>query len=780
MKKVIVFLFLLLVFQISSKPQVLTQTIKGKVFDVESNSPLPGATVTIVDSNPLKGSGTDAVGFFRIENVEVGRYDILVSYIGYKSYVVREIVVGTGKEVVLNIGLKESVNEVDEVTVKALSNKNRPKNSMTTLSAIQVNMEQANRYAGGFDDPARLVSSYAGVAQSLGNNGIVVRGNSPKGLLWRMEGVQIPNPNHFADYISLGGGAVTALSSQTMATSDFFTGAFPAEYGNALSGVFDINLRTGNTEKHEHVFQVGAVGIDFASEGPFVKGKRSSYLFNYRYSTLGLLAPILPKEMGKLTYQDLSFKLNFPVKSGTISLWGIGAYDFQGKEAINDSLKWENNDDPKEFETRLTMGAVGLNFKKVIGTNTYFQTTLAATENSLDWSQDRFNEQMVLLPKRNVKDYKWKLTFTGFLNHKFNAKHTNRTGFIIDRLMYNMDIKKADDYGKEMVTYASEKNGSSLYQFYTQSKFTPTDRLTLNMGFHSQYFGLNHNFSFEPRVGISLKIISNQTVSFAYGLHSQVESLQLYFVEQNVSGQTIMPNKKLDFNKSHHFVMGYEAQLNDNLFLKIEPFFQKLVNIPVVPDSYISTINLKETYGFNQTLVNSGSGKNYGVDVTLERFLNHGLYYLFTASVFDSKYTGGDGIERNTAYSRNYVFNAMGGKEWLVGKGKQNLFNANIRLTYMGGNRIIPLNETETLAQKEIVEDYSRAYEFQLPNAPILSLSLSYRKNKLNHSSIWSFHLINALGHKEFQEYEFNKDTNKIEQVEDLLFIPNISYKIEF
>lgn len=780
MKKVIVFLFLLLVFQISSKPQVLTQTIKGKVFDVESNSPLPGATVTIVDSNPLKGSGTDAVGFFRIENVEVGRYDILVSYIGYKSYVVREIVVGTGKEVVLNIGLKESVNEVDEVTVKALSNKNRPKNSMTTLSAIQVNMEQANRYAGGFDDPARLVSSYAGVAQSMGNNGIVIRGNSPKGLLWRMEGVQIPNPNHFADYISLGGGAVTALSSQTMATSDFFTGAFPAEYGNALSGVFDINLRTGNTEKHEHVFQVGAVGIDFASEGPFVKGKRSSYLFNYRYSTLGLLAPILPKEMGKLTYQDLSFKLNFPVKSGTISLWGIGAYDFQGKEAINDSLKWENNDDPKEFETRLTMGAVGLNFKKVIGTNTYFQTTLAATENSLDWSQDRFNEQMVLLPKRNVKDYKWKLTFTGFLNHKFNAKHTNRTGFIIDRLMYDMDIKKADDYGKEMVTYASEKNGSSLYQFYTQSKFTPTDRLTLNMGFHSQYFGLNHNFSFEPRVGISLKIISNQTVSFAYGLHSQVESLQLYFVEQNVSGQTIMPNKKLDFNKSHHFVMGYEAQLNDNLFLKIEPFFQKLVNIPVVPDSYISTINLKETYGFNQTLVNSGSGKNYGVDVTLERFLNHGLYYLFTASVFDSKYTGGDGIERNTAYSRNYVFNAMGGKEWLVGKGKQNLFNANIRLTYMGGNRIIPLNETETLAQKEIVEDYSRAYEFQLPNAPILSLSLSYRKNKLNHSSIWSFHLINALGHKEFQEYEFNKDTNKIEQVEDLLFIPNISYKIEF
>ncbi|MFH1000227.1 MAG: carboxypeptidase-like regulatory domain-containing protein, partial [Bacteroidota bacterium] len=460
MKNFTLSLFLILIIQLSAKSQVPTQTVRGVVFDAESNVPLIGATIAILETNPLQGTATDAIGRFKISEVQVGRYNILVSYIGYNPYVASEVVVGSGKEVVLNIGLKESVNELQQVMVKAFSNKNEPINSMATLSAKQINMEEANRYAGGFDDPARLVSSLAGVASTIGNNGIVIRGNSPKGLLWRMEGVQIPNPNHFADYISLGGGAVTALSSQTMATSDFFTGAFPAEYGNALSGVFDINLRTGNTEKREQVFQAGLVGIDYSAEGPFKKEGRSSYLFNYRYSTLGLLAPILPKEMGKLTYQDLSFKLNFPTKAGIFSVWGIGAYDFQGKKALKDSTKWENSDNRKSFETRLTMGAIGLNYKKIIGTNTYLQTSLAATESSLDWMQKRYGEEMDLQPKRSIKDYKKKFTFSGLLNHKFNARHTNKTGFNVDRLMYDIDIRNAEDYGEPVKTYASEKNGS--------------------------------------------------------------------------------------------------------------------------------------------------------------------------------------------------------------------------------------------------------------------------------------------------------------------------------
>lgn len=771
---------LLFSFQNCLFSQPVTQTLKGKVLDSESNMPLIGATVVILNTDPLKGTATNAEGNFRIDSVAVGRYNISVSYIGYQPYIAREIVVSSGREAVLHMELKESVEDLKEVTVKAYSDKDEPINSMATLSARQVNMEEANRYAGGFDDPARLVSSYAGVASAVGNNGVVIRGNSPKGLLWRMEGVQIPNPNHFADYISLGGGAVTALSSQTMATSDFFTGAYPAEYGNALSGVFDINMRTGNIEKREHVFQAGLVGIDFASEGPFKKGERASYLFNYRYSTLGLLAPILPKEMGKLTYQDLSFKLNFPTKAGTFSLWGIGAYDFQGNDAESDSAKWESSDDCKELKTKLTMAAIGLNYKKIVGNSTYVQTTLALTENSLDWSEKRYYNNMSLLPNRKVTDFQWKYTFTGFVNHKFGAKHTNRTGFIIDRMMYDIQIENSEESGDPLQTYVSERNGSNLLRFYSQSKFTPFNKLTINAGVHAQYFTMNGNFTIEPRIGARWNFLPRHTFSLAYGFHSQLEKMQLYLVEYNTASETILPNKNLDFNKAHHFIFAYEVQFNQNLHLKVEPYYQWLFDIPVVPDSYISTINLHEIWDFDDMLVNKGSGRNIGMDVTLERFLDKGYYYLFTASIFDSRYTGGDGIERNTRYNKKYVFNALGGKEWQTGKDNQNLFNANIRFTYMGGDRIIPLDVAATMEQQKIVEDVNQAYEQQLPDAPILSLSFSYRKNKPGHSSVWSFHLINALGYKDFQEYEFDVEAMQVKKKEDMLLIPNLSYKLEF
>jgi hypothetical protein len=760
--------------------QTITQTLKGKVFDIESNNPLIGATILILDTDPLKGTTTDFEGHFRIDSVFVGRYNIQITYIGYKPYIAKEILVGSGKEVVLNIGLSESVKELGQVIIKAYSNKSEPINSMSTLSAKQVSVEEANRYAGGFDDPARLVSSYAGVSYTVGNNGIVIRGNSPKGLLWRMESIQIPNPNHFADYISLGGGAVTALSSQTMATSDFFTGAFPAEYGNAMSGVFDLNMRTGNADKREYAFQASIIGIDFASEGPFKKGKRSSYLFNYRYSTLGLVSPILPEEMGKLTYEDLSFKLNFPTKAGTFSLWGIGAYDYQGKQPVSDSAKWKNSYDRKEYITKLTMGAIGLNFKKIINTKTYIQTTFALTENSIDWLQKRYDDNLNLLPKRILFDARWKYTFTGLLNHKFSAKHTNKTGFILNRLMYNIDIKNAEEYGDPLISYVSERNGSNLFQFYTQSKLGITDNLTLNIGLHSQYFTLNNNYTLEPRIGLRWKFLPAHTISFAYGLHSQLEMIQLYLVEQKTLDGIVMPNKNLDFNKACHFVLGYEIQFNENLNLQIEPYYQMLFDIPVVPGSYISTININEIWNFNDSLINNGKGRNTGIDITLERYLNKGYYYLVTVSLFDSKYKGGDSIERNTKYNKNYVFNILGGKEWKTGINNKNLLNANFRFSYMGGDRIIPLNIAETINQEGIIEDISRAYEQKLNDAPILSASFSYRKNKPEYSSIWSFQIINALGYKDFQEYEFNIKEKKIEKVEDVLIIPNISYKIEF
>ena len=258
--------------------------IRGVVTDGASGQALPYVSVVILQSNPPIAASTDSTGHFRLNNLPVGRYDIQSRFMGYESTVLREIMVSSGKEVFLEISMRENIQELGEVVVRPKVNKEAPLNSMALASARMLSVEESSRYAGGFDDPARLVTAFAGVSGGMNSNGIAIRGNSPLFLQWRLEGVEAVNPTHFSDMTGVGGGIITALSSQVLGNSDFFTGAFPAEYGNALSGVFDMQLRAGNNHNYEHTAQIGTLGIEFASEGPFKKGELSSYLFNYRYS----------------------------------------------------------------------------------------------------------------------------------------------------------------------------------------------------------------------------------------------------------------------------------------------------------------------------------------------------------------------------------------------------------------------------------------------------------------------------------------------------------------
>jgi hypothetical protein len=407
-------------------------------------------------------------------------------------------------------------------------------------------------------------------------------------------------------------------------------------------------------------------------------------------------------------------------------------------------------------------------------------TSFAPTGNTFNWSQKRYDDNLALLPKTKFNDNRWKHTLTSFINHKFSARHTNKTGFTVDWLNYNIENRQADEYGDPMENIIFQKGNTSLLQFYSQSKIGIGSNLLINTGLHAQYFSLNEHYSIEPRFGIRWKLKENQTLGFAYGLHSQLESIGIYLSEQNMPGGKILPNMNLDFAKAHHFVLGYDRQLSDNLIFKIEAYYQKLYDIPVVPGSYIALINLDNISVFNDSLVNTGSGYNTGIEMTLEKYLSQGYYYLVTASVFSSKYRGGDGITRSSRYNRNYVMNVLAGKEWFAGKSRNNIFGAGIRFSYLGGDRFIPVNFYQSVEQEDIVEDIERAYSKRLPDAPIMSFSLSYRINKPKHSGTWTLQVINALAHKEFQEFEFNSESKTIDEVNDLIVIPSISYKIEF
>ena len=349
MKKISILLAILSICGYSFS-QTATQTIKGKVVEHTTSKSLLGASVILLNSEPLVGTTTDGHGMFSLENVPVGRHSLEIRMLGYQSYVVSDILVSSGKQIMLEVALKEDNINLSEVVVMANADKSEAINAMSTVSSRRFSVEQTQRFAGGMDDPARLVSSFAGVANpSINNNGISVRGNSPSGLLWRIEGVEVPSPNHFANLTIAGAGLITALSSQVMGSSDFYTGAFPAEYGNATSGVFDIKLRNGNYAKREYTVKAGLLGLEFATEGPFKKGKEASYLVNYRYSTLAIIGAFLPSDAGILKYQDLSYKINLPTaKSGTFSLWGVGAHDGIDTEA-SEQADWGDSKRSRSF-----------------------------------------------------------------------------------------------------------------------------------------------------------------------------------------------------------------------------------------------------------------------------------------------------------------------------------------------------------------------------------------------------------------------------------------------
>lgn len=766
-------IFALCFYGKSAFAQQPVQIIKGTVVDRASKTPVAFANVAVMGTEPLLGATTDIDGAFQIDKVPVGRYDIQVTYVGYESFVVREVQVSSAKTTVLAIELNESATTLNEVVVRPRLSKEQALNATATLSARMLSVEEASRYAGGFDDPARLAASFAGVASNVGNNGIVVRGNSPKYLQWKMEGVEIPNPNHFADLAAFGGGGLTALSSKMLANSDFFTGAFPAEYSNALSGVFDIFMRKGNNEKYEHAVEIGLIGIDASSEGPLRKGGQASYLFNYRYSTLSLLEPLLPENGGGVSYQDLAFKFNFPTpKAGTFSVWGIGLKDYSGQQIKQDSTLWQYYSDRESQDVDQYMGAAGFSHKFFFNDKTHIKTTLAATIGGINLSTERLNDELVVLPQNRINNKNWNIIASTYVNTKFNARHTNKTGLTLTGLLYDMQLKNAIEPGQPLQTLVDAGGSSALIAAYSHSTFKLSANLTMNAGLNALYFALNGHYTIEPRLGFKWQFKPSQSISLAYGQHSRLERLNYYFTQND--------NKNLDFTRARHLIAGYDLNISEYMHLKIEPYFQYLSKAPVIPDSSFSFINLQNDWFFDQPLSNDGLGYNAGVDLTLEQYLHNGFYFMLTASLFDSRYKGGDGIWRNTRYNRNFLFNFLLGREWQLGKSKQNTFGANLRLSYQGGDRYSPVNTAASLARRDVVLDETLAFSQQLPASFSAHVTFSYQINKKNTTQEIALKIINVTGLKEFYGFRYNLLTNAVDEHREAIFIPNLSYKVSF
>lgn len=778
MKQILIFtLSILLSVNLFSQ----NQTIRGIVTDGASGLPLPYISVGLLDM-PEKGATTNEDGTFEIQNIPVGRHDLQATSVGYEPSIFRELMLTSAKEIYLEIQMKENVRQLDEIVVTVQTNKDEPLNKMALTGGHMLSVEQASRYAGGMDDPARLVSSFAGVSPGTGSNGISVHGNAPSLLQWRLEDVEIPNPNHFADIATLGGGIISSLSSNVLGNSDFFTGAFPAEYSNAISGVFDMKMRNGNNRKFEHTLQAGLLGLDVASEGPISKKHNSSYLFNYRYSTTGLMDKFNPAgEMDQvLDFQDLNFKLNFPTKkAGVFSVWGTGLKD-KFRSEIEEPEEWEYKDDGKGSHMEYTSAAAGLSHRYFWGNNAFLKTTLAATYSKTKAWEDTYDTDLNSTPYLDFNSKYTNLVLTSYFNKKYSTKHTNRTGFTVTNMNYNMNFKLVPFEAQPLETISEGKGNTNLISAYTSSLFNINDKLSATLGVNGQLLTLNNSWTIEPRASIKWQSSSSSSFALAYGLHSRMEKMDVYFVKTRATGDELV-NKNLDFAKTHHLSLSYNYKISDDMSLRVEPYFQYLYDVPVVADSSYSILN-RNTFYVEDALVNKGKGRNYGVDVTFEKHMTKGLYYMVTASVFNSEYCGGDGVWHSTRFNRNYIVNGLIGKEWMFGRNKQNVLGVNLKLTLQGGSRYSPVDEAATMSHpdKETQYDETKAFSKQLSSVFVANYTVSYRMNRKNVSHEFAVKGMNATGYKEYFGHEYNLKTGIIEPREMRNSLFNIVYRLDF
>ena len=777
--------------------QDFTQTVKGEVRDLESQIPLPGATVMVYHNGDSTGAITGRQGTFDIPGVPVGRVDLRISFMGYVPVYRSNLALTTGKQLYLEVELEEAVMQGEEVVIVGNRDKTRPLNNMSMISARTFSVEESQRYAGARSDVARMATNYAGVnTANDGVNEIVIRGNSPWGLLWRMEGVDIPNPNHFGG-MGTTGGPVSMLNSNVLANSDFLTGAFAAEYGNALSGVFDLRLRKGNSDNYEFLGMVGFNGFEVGAEGPIIPGKDASFLVNFRYSTMELVSE-LGFNVGTGTavpeYQDITFNINVPTRRwGHFNLFGLGGNNYiefirSERDTANDPEDFYS-EDYLDIYSGNRMGVTGLNHRYIINSTSYTQTSLSVSSirnyNDVDSISTVTGKPMHYngMDLRNTR-----VNFSFYYNKKFSARSTLRTGMHTRNTIFALKDSVYLATYDEFFTTRDEHGSTWLHDAYVEWKYKLNARLSFNAGVYGQYLALNGSRSLEPRLAMRYRLADDHSVSLAYGSHSKMQPLDVYFTRTRTGeDEWEQTNRDLDFTRAHHVVMGYDWNIGSQFRLKSEVYLQKLFDAPVEErDSYYSMLNYSSLSWFvEDSLVNAGTGINYGAELTLEKFLDNGFYFLMTTSLFDSRYRGSDQIERPTAFDTEYVFNLLGGKEfeitskksgksrmWLVIDGK---------LTTSGGLRYLPLDVEASRETGTTIYDYDNAYRKKLNNYFRADIQVSLRIDSPRFTQEFAFYVENITNHENPYYLRYNPgNEDGIEVVNQLPLFPMMQYKVRF
>ncbi|MGR3809655.1 carboxypeptidase-like regulatory domain-containing protein [Jiulongibacter sp. NS-SX5] len=764
-------------------------SIRGNITDITTKEPLQGATILLDGKTDGSGVLSDAQGRFEIANVPAGRHFIRVTFLGYEPTETETFLHQSSKESYFEIKLSEGSIQGNEVIVTANKNAFEPLNELSVVSTRSFTSEETERIPAGINDPGRVVLSYPGVTIGADDNEnqIIVRGNSPVGILWRLEGIDIPNPNHFA-VIGSSGGGITVFSAQLLAKSDFNTGGFAAEYGNALSGAFDIHFRPGNFYKREHRVKIGLLGLDFATEGP-LKNERSSYLINYRYSTLGLLSAIGFNFVGERVtneFQDLSFNLTFKSKNqkSVTTVFGMGGLSEENYQPVDipeeRDLTISNHSEDRVRPANMTAMGVTNTFR--INSKGYLKTVVALMASDIKVMNDTLSltNERFRYETQNFTDKRIASSIT--LNQKFSSNFLFKSGIIANFINFDFlkektprtNVSDINELQTEVSVAGSGR--TSTIQHYSQFSYLK-NKWRLNAGYHFLRLNLNNKFSIEPRASLQFTPTASQKISFSYGLHSQIPPMMNYFY-QNSEGELV--NNDLELMKTRHLVLAYHLYTKNRMRLSLEAYHQKLFNIPAspLPESIYWMLNAGGNFP-EFSVVSEGGGMNKGVDLALEKTFSQGYYFLLNGSVFDAKYSMPDGRTFNSRFNSRYSSALTLGKEFYFKKGR--ILQIGGRYLFKGGFRYTPPDLTETRERGYYFNDISRAYEGQVGPYKRLDGRMSYTYNGNKVAGKINLDIQNVLNTRNPSSLGYNFNTNETYLIyRGAGFTPVLSFQWDF
>lgn len=710
-----------------------SETIRGTVFDVKSHLPLPFARISIVGTG--KGAVANADGEYRT-NVKVGHYTIKAGANGYVSST-QEVTVSSAHQSVIDFELKEIVYQGDTVVVVG-SNALDPVNKNASVSVTPFSIQDVNRYAAAFQDPSRMAENFAGVfGRGTTNNYITVRGGSPIELLWRLDGIDIPNPNHFGKNGSTGG-LVSAINSDMLGNSDFYTGAFPSMYGGKMSAVFDLHTRDGNSEKYEGTAQLSLAGTELMLEGGIPVTDGSSFLLGYRYSTIKLIQdagllnfstiPNFSDAMGKL-----HFKLGGRDQINFTGLWGKASIDL-------------NYTKDGELGSGSGIAVAGINWQHIFSDNFITQLLINHVENSFDEGVGSSQQENTTLTYNTVK---------AIANYSPSLDHNFEVGLTAQKMNFNTNQLAGNNIAFSQAT--------NLYQAYLNWNWHIVQQLVLNTGIYSQYIAYDSASSFEPRVSLSYSPSEEHTFAVAFGVHRQPEPIQ--------------------FTQSLHYVVGYTLRPSADVLIKLEGYEKDYSHVPIHASTFDSYSFLNE--GFAKTidysdLVNKGVGKTYGAELSIMKHYDNGYYITFTGSYVRQRFAGSDGIWRWGSFDNIYIFNFVSGYDIPVGR--NNVLTLSEKFTIAGGGAYTPFDLQRSTQAGYGILDSANAFGARNPPYVRLDINAEYHINWRSSALIIYASIINALGIDNVVDRQFTNyfSTPSIEELYDLPFLPIIGVKFEF